>query len=42
MAETLFSGAKRIFGESVRATSIEGMFQEVRMKFLFYNMLINL
>jgi len=42
IAEKFFSGVKRIFGESVRATSIEGMFQEVRMKFLFYNMLINL
>lgn len=38
-SEGYFSAVKRIFGEDVRATSREGMFQEARMKFLFYNMI---
>lgn len=38
-SEGWFSAVKRIFGEDVRATSNEGMFQEVRMKFLFYNII---
>jgi len=37
--ESYFSAVKRIFGENLRATSFEGMVQEVKMKFLFYNML---
>lgn len=41
-AETTFSAVKRIFGESVRASSIVGMFHEVKMKFIFYNMLLNI
>ena len=41
VAEGTFSSVKRIFGESVRATTINGMFQEVKMKFIFYNMLLN-
>jgi hypothetical protein len=42
MAETFFSGVKRTFGETTRAKSVEGMFQEVEMKFSFYNALIGL
>jgi len=41
-AETFFSGIKRTFGETSRAKSIEGVFQEVKLKFLFYNMLLSL
>lgn len=40
--ETFFSGVKRIFGETSKARSVEGIFQEVKLKFLFYNMLLNL
>ena len=36
-SEGYFSAVKRIFGENMRATSKEGMVQEVKMKFLFYN-----
>ena len=39
ISEGYFSAVKRIFGENMRATSAEGMIQEVRMKFLFYNIL---
>jgi len=42
MAESFFSGVKRTFGETTRAKSAEGMFQEVKMKFSFYNALIGL
>ncbi len=42
IAESFFSGMKRTFGETTRAKSIEGMFQEVEMKFSFYNALISL
>jgi len=35
--EGLFSSIKRIFGESVRASSREGMFREAQMKFRGYN-----
>lgn len=42
MAESFFSGVKRTFGETTRAKTIEGMFQEVEMKFSFYNALIGL
>jgi len=41
-AETFFSGIKRTFRETSRAKSVEGVFQEVRFKFLFYNMLLSL
>jgi hypothetical protein len=41
-AEGVFSAVKRCFGETVRATSVEGMMLEVRRKFLLYNMLLNL
>ncbi|MBU7010720.1 MAG: transposase [Theionarchaea archaeon] len=36
-SEGFFSAVKRIFGEDMRATSREGMIQEVKMKFIFYN-----
>jgi len=39
MAEAFFSGVKRVFGETTKARSIEGMFQEVKMKFSFYDAL---
>jgi Transposase DDE domain len=39
--EGVFSSMKRIFGESVKATSINGMFHELRLKFSLYNILIN-
>ena len=42
MAETFFSGVKRVFGETCRAKTIEGIFKEVKMKFIFYDMLLNL
>jgi transposase len=42
MAETTFSSVKRIMGECVRATKIPNMFQEVALKFTFYNMLLNM
>ena len=42
MVETFFSGVKRVFGETVRAKTIEGVFQEVKIKFILYNMLLNL
>ena len=40
--ETFFSGVKRTFGETSRARSVDGIFQEVKLKFLFYNMLLSL
>lgn len=39
--EGVFSSVKRITGEYVSSTKIENMFREVKMKFLFYNILIN-
>ena len=41
-AESFFSAVKRCFGESVRATTFNGMIKEVRRKFLFYNMLLSM
>ncbi|MFH0862903.1 MAG: IS5 family transposase [Candidatus Altiarchaeota archaeon] len=41
-SEGFFSGTKRTFGESVRATSWAGMVQEVRSKFWLYNLLLTL
>jgi hypothetical protein len=41
MAETFLSGVKRTFGETSRARSVEGLFQEVKIKFIFYNLLIS-
>lgn len=40
--EGLFSSIKRIFGEIVRASSIEGMVAEVKRTFILYNILISL
>lgn len=42
MAETFFSGVKRVFGETTRAKTAEEVSQEVKMKFIFYNMLLSL
>jgi len=39
--EGVFSSVKRILGENVRASSIDGMTREVRMKFMFYQMIVN-
>lgn len=39
-AESVFSAIKRIFGESVRATSTEGMFNEVRRWLAFYTLVL--
>lgn len=41
-AESFFSGVKRVFGETCRSKSKDALFQEVKMKFIFYNMLLNL
>jgi transposase len=40
-AESVFSAIKRIFGETVRATSIEGMFCEVRRMLTFYTIILS-
>lgn len=39
-AESVFSAIKRIFGETVRATSTAGMFAEVRRIFTFYTIIL--
>jgi hypothetical protein len=39
--ESVFSAIKRIFGETVRATSIEGMFNEVRRMLTFYSIILS-
>ena len=41
-AESFFSGVKRVFGETCKAKTTEALFQEVKMKFIFYNMLLSL
>ena len=41
IAENVLSAVKRIFGETVRATSTVGMFRETKMKFMCYNILLN-
>lgn len=41
IAESVLSAVKRIFGETVRATSIIGMFREAKMKLMCYNILLN-
>jgi len=38
--EGLYSGVKRIFGETVRAISKEGMIQEAWRKFYYYNLMM--
>lgn len=40
--EGVFSAVKRIFGESVKSTSIQGMYHEVMQKYCIYNILINI
>jgi len=40
--EGLFSSIKRIFGETVRASSTEGMVVEIKKTFILYNILISL
>jgi transposase len=40
-AECVFSAVKRIFGETVRATSMKGMIEEVRRFFVFYNIILD-
>jgi hypothetical protein len=40
--EGMFSAIKRIFGETVRATSIYGMFQEVKRWIAFYAIIISI
>jgi hypothetical protein len=40
--EGFFSSIKRIFGETVRASSPEGMVSEVKRSFILYNILISL
>jgi hypothetical protein len=39
VSEGYFSAIKCIFKEDIRATIREGMVQEMKMKFLFYNLL---
>jgi len=41
-AEGFFSSVKRIFGETVRATSPEGMVSEIKRSFILYNILISI
>ena len=41
-AESFFSGVKRVFGETCRSKSKDALFREVKMKFIFYNMLLSL
>ena len=41
-AEGFFSGVKRVMGEGVRASSREGMEREVKMKMIFYNMVVSM
>lgn len=40
-AESVFSAVKRMTGETVRATSIQGIIREVKTKFQLYNLLLN-
>jgi len=40
--ETIFSAVKRIAGEHVSASKAENMLQEAKLKFVFYNILLNL
>ncbi len=41
-SEGIFSANKRIFGEDVRATKKRNMYQEIRLKFLYYNKLLEI
>jgi len=40
--EGFFSSIKRIFGETVRASSPEGMVNEIKRAFILYNILIRI
>ena len=40
-AEAVFSAVKRMMGETVKATDIQGIIREVKMKFKLYNLLLN-
>jgi hypothetical protein len=40
--EGFFSAIKRIFGETVRATSVEGMVAELKRIFIFYDIILGL
>jgi transposase len=40
--ETTFAAAKRIAGEHVSVSKSENMLQEAKLKFVFYNILLNL
>jgi len=40
-SESFFSAIKRIFGETVRANSPEGMIMEVARRIAFYNILLS-
>ncbi|HUS74594.1 MAG TPA: transposase, partial [Methanothrix sp.] len=40
--EGFFSSIKRIFGETVRASSPEGMVAEIKRAFILYNILMNI
>lgn len=40
--EGAISVVKRIFGETVRAASIQGMYREIKTKLLAYNILLNM
>jgi hypothetical protein len=40
--EGYFSSIKRIFGETVRASSVDGIISEIKRLFILYNIIINL
>jgi len=40
-AESFFSSVKRVFGETCKARSKDALFQKVKIKFIFYNMLLS-
>lgn len=40
--EGVISAFKRIFGETVRAASIQGMYREIKTKLIAYNILLNI
>jgi len=42
IVEGVYSTFKRIFGETLRATSIPGMIRELQIKIMAYNVLINI
>ncbi|MFN3394573.1 MAG: IS5/IS1182 family transposase, partial [Candidatus Thermochlorobacter sp.] len=42
IAESFFSGFKRVFGEVVMAKKLEGMVKEIEMKVWIYNLMVGL